>query len=159
MGRLTFETDGYYAVAPAACWEDQNGEYQGPAIDRLAAYEDACLEPEEIKAVDKILGDLSFERLEEIMKAEQSGRLVVLPCKAGDVVYYGKTMRPCNVEGFLCNKNGHWKLHVRPAVPKWIGNRCEHWYPSIRSIGKTVFLTREEAEAALEAQEGGENGT
>ncbi len=46
--RLTHISDDYYAVNSEVCWEDQNEEYCGPAIDRLAAYEDTGLEPEEI---------------------------------------------------------------------------------------------------------------
>lgn len=39
-------SDDYYAVNSEVCWEDQNEEYCGPAIDRLAAYEDTGLTPE-----------------------------------------------------------------------------------------------------------------
>lgn len=47
MSRLTFESDGYFAVSRDNCFDDQNEDYCGPAIDRLAAYEDTG-EPDEL---------------------------------------------------------------------------------------------------------------
>lgn len=48
MKRYTFESDGYYAVKNDVCFDDQNEDYQGPAIDRLANYEDTGLEPQDV---------------------------------------------------------------------------------------------------------------
>ena len=48
MERLTFMSDGYYAVDSGNCFDDQDGNYCGPAISKLAAYEDTGLTPEEI---------------------------------------------------------------------------------------------------------------
>ena len=39
MDRYTFISDGYYAVSSEKCFEDQNEDYCGDAIDRLAYYE------------------------------------------------------------------------------------------------------------------------
>lgn len=58
-------------------------------LTRLAAYEDAGLEPEEIKSlVDNwnLYGgeygiETAFEKLAEYQNADNDGRLVVLPCK------------------------------------------------------------------------------
>lgn len=73
------------------------------AADRLAAYEDTGLEPEEIQVLcfmdrrAKMANLLrleeyqelgSIEHLRELVQAEQDGRLVVLPCKVGDTVYF-----------------------------------------------------------------------
>ena len=44
-------------------------EYSGDWVDRLAAYEETGLEPE------------------ELAQAEKEGRLVVLPCDVGDKLY------------------------------------------------------------------------
>jgi hypothetical protein len=49
MDRFTFISDGYYAITNENCFDDQNEDYQGPAIERLAAYEDTGLEPSEIE--------------------------------------------------------------------------------------------------------------
>ena len=73
----------------------------GPMVDRLAAYEDTGLEPEEIeRIVDaygrghtlrtesaerlEIVREIKTDRLRELAKAEKDGRLEVLPCKVGD---------------------------------------------------------------------------
>lgn len=48
MERLTFESDGYLAVRGKDCLEDQNGDYFGPAVARLAAYEETGLTPDDV---------------------------------------------------------------------------------------------------------------
>lgn len=48
MERITFESDGYFAVRGKDCFDDQNENYCGPAIDRLAAYEDTGLTPDDV---------------------------------------------------------------------------------------------------------------
>lgn len=53
--------------------------------ERLAAYEDTGLEPEEIKNaldVNDIIPEINVtvDRIRELIQAEQDGRLVVLPC-------------------------------------------------------------------------------
>ena len=76
-------------------------KFMGNAIDRLAAYEETGLEPEEIEQlkgeafglkVDKqeleqyrALG--SIDRLRELKQANDEGRCVVLPCKIFDKVW------------------------------------------------------------------------
>lgn len=48
MERFTFFTDDYPAVTCDSCYEDQNENYTGPAIDRLAEYEATGLMPAEV---------------------------------------------------------------------------------------------------------------
>lgn len=62
-------------------------KYTGEAIERLAAYEDTGLEPEDIKTVQENLKPIPFARYREIMEAERDSRAVVLPCKVGDTIY------------------------------------------------------------------------
>ena len=109
---------------------------------RLKAYEDTRLEPEEVLPKDKAdeialklmrLADLeslcSYTRLRELAEADKDGRVVVLPCKVGDTVYIlRRTFDGADVVG-----------------------KTELWWTDIPQLGKTVFLTREEAEKALEA--------
>lgn len=96
------------------------------------AYEDCY----ECPGFQDILAKLAhYEDLEE------SGRLVVLPCKVGETVYQ-----------ILQKGSGHWEedkyiLDDR-GTPK-IYERGFHLI-LLNDIGKTIFLTREEAEAALE---------
>ncbi len=70
----------------------------GAMVDRLAAYEDTGLEPEEINALKlasmgKAISEITefdgvpINHLRELVEAEKDGRLVVLPCKVGDTVY------------------------------------------------------------------------
>ena len=40
MERYTFMSDGYYAIDGEECFDDQDENYCGPAIDKLAYYED-----------------------------------------------------------------------------------------------------------------------
>lgn len=114
---------------------------------RLAAYEDTGPEPEEVLPKDKAdeialklmrLADLenfcSYTRLRELAEADRAGRLVVLPCKAGDTVY--RIFNPPSREPVI---SAHTLMSVDYIV-RWIDK-----------FGKTVFLTREEAEKALEA--------
>ena len=93
-------------------------------------------------------GDIDIDRHAEICKAEADGRLVVLPCKVGDVVwkikavfsYFSKPMED-RVERIIISSNEI--LVCCTGGAKF----------SIDSIGKTVFLTYEEAEKALEVRE------
>lgn len=108
-------------------------EVLGAEIDRLAAYED--------------IG--TIDHLRELAQAEQDGRLVVLPCKVGDTVYMPdpeKIIIPVRVQGIAITASGQTILHFGgyPVEYAW-GNE----------IGKTIHLTREEAESALKAQKGG----
>ena len=66
-------------------------------VERLAAYEDTGLTPEEIKApftedtmINLAAQALGVEpsRLRELAEADKDGRLVMLPCKVGDTVYF-----------------------------------------------------------------------
>ena len=138
-----------------------NNEYKisGDAVDRLAAYEDTGLEPQDIiSAVDmakiacalhelnayKDLGPI--DHIRDLIKAEQDGRLVLLPCKVGDDVWFvrkfGKERCITQREVDCVNIDSRGNVFVS-------ARRISGGY-----IGKTVFLTREEAEAALKGGEG-----
>lgn len=49
--RYTFFTDDYPVVTCDHCYEDQNENYCGPAIERLAEYEATGLMPAEVAAL------------------------------------------------------------------------------------------------------------
>ena len=78
--------------------------------------------------------------------------VVVLPCKVGDKVYViNRTMNVVfeNTVIFLCcGHSSDWKNYIKT---RWVGERgnesIRKW--TFRQIGRYVFLTREEAEAAL----------
>lgn len=84
------------------------------------------------------------KHLLELSQAEKDGRLVVLPCKVGDTVYitYGEGYKPCVVD----------RIHIIANNQVQVRLRCfctETLWLSASDFGKTVFLTHEEAEAAL----------
>lgn len=96
----------------------------------------------------EITKNIPVDRLRELVEADRGGRCVVLPCKVGDVVYVPdrnnmKVLKK-EVRQVSFNHHGKWVVFVGCIVV------------DIGEIGKTVFLTREEAEAALERMEGEE---
>lgn len=89
-------------------------------------WERAC-EPdcEEIDAV--------YRKLKEYEDLEEQGRLIKLPCKVGDDVYY--------------------ILGIPNEMPCTI-NKCTFKLSDINKIGKTLFLTKLEAEEKLKELRG-----
>lgn len=115
-----------------------------PIAERLAEYEDTGLEPEEIKRIqDNIRWANAFaptitrERYEEICVAERNGRLVVLPCKVGSLVYWftGAVIIPCTVYGYVIDNEGNLRMEL-PEID------CTPIYP----YPGRISLTRKEAE-------------
>lgn len=128
------------------------------AAYRLAAYEDTVMTPEEVSALIKDWSDLcttigecgGIDRLRELAEADKDGRLVVLPCKVGDTVYF---------RTYDCN--GTVDLGIQPhKVTAIVGyaivrGRYTDVGLSLGQYGVSWFLTREEAEKALEAMKDG----
>ena len=95
-------------------------------------------------------------RLRELAEADKDGRIVVLPCKVGDTLWVtGRDNVPremaleapdirtvCTDEDNLCMSTCNRKPD---------GFCAYRLRNDGADVGKTVFLTREEAEAALEA--------
>lgn len=134
---------------------------------RLAAYEDTGLEPEEVLPEDKAdeialklmrLADLEslcgYTRLRELAEADKDGRVVVLPCKVGDRLYEvtgRKTISVYKVKAIRVELFGlfiEWDI-VEGFVWQSLSGI------NAGEIGKIVFLTREEAEKALEEMKDG----
>ena len=123
---------------------------------RLKAYEDTGLTPEEIKApftedamINLAAQALGVEpsRLRELAEADKDGRMVVLPCKVGDGLWTFCSHPVEQVYSFtvtdISTLNGRTLLNT---------SRCG--VMDARDVGKTVFLTREEAKKALQEMEG-----
>lgn len=145
-------------VLMASNYEEKYTEQEWICVlqDRLAAYEDTGLEPEEVLPKDKAdvialklmrLADLeslcSYDRLRELAEADKDERMVVPPCKVGDKLYRvfaGEIFehRVGSMKYFAIQ--GRWDIETYPFCP------CVE-----SSIGKTVFLTHKGAEEALEA--------
>lgn len=158
MKRLTFE--GNFCDI-AQCRElpcPYNGSCsQREVWERLKAYEDTGCEPGEVLPKDKAdeialklmrLADLEsfapYARLRELAEADKGGRVVVLPCKVGDGLWTFCSHPVEQVYSFtvtdISTLNGRTMLNT---------SRCG--VIDARDVGETVFLTREEAEKALEA--------
>jgi len=91
---------------------------------------------------------ISQEELDELIKAKADGRLVVLPVKVGDAVYQpfaGKVYEK-TVDRIIINRFTTPQIWIETKLP-FAAPRLERWD---LAIGKTVFLTKEEAERALE---------
>lgn len=135
-----------------------NCKWEEAAWSRLAAYEDKELEPEEITAMQHTL-DEYHKVADPLLRAQADGRLVALPCKVGDTLWVtsnpwtGKLLKkPLDacVNGMKMYSHGLY-VNLLFDTRKINGTRDYE----INHIGKTVFLTREEAEAALEAMKDG----
>ena len=109
---------------------------------RLKAYEDTGLEPEAVETVKlalaakhmvdlETLNNTPISRLVELAEADKDGRVVVLPCK----VYETDGVRV-------------YEHAVRGIIYRTAGG------PDFdeSTIGKSIFLTREEAERAMEGR-------
>ena len=136
------EPTGLLALLYTAAWS--YAELRG----RLMQYEDTGLEPAmcanyktfEDEAISK---GVTFKRIVALMEADRAGRLVVQPCKVGDTLF--RVFAGGILEHKVRNMRylaiqGRWDIDTTPFCP---------YVES--SIGKTIFLTREEAERALEA--------
>lgn len=130
-------------TTPGYCYYDDEFMDSGVAkyFNRLAAYEDTGLEPGDLKST----ADIDYVRIIELLKADKAGKLVVLPCKVGDHVW--EDGREAIVVWFFGYKTERY-LHAQ------FFDNAEYTDIPFYEIGKTVFMTREEAEAAM-AQKGG----
>lgn len=144
MKRLTYFDGGKWRLKIG------DKEYSGAWVDRLAAYEDTGLEPEEIgalksreKGLVELLNGVScgcavtYTRLRELAQADREGRCVVLPAKPDQTIYQWRIGDDCpsvsRLDGVQINADGEI------TYPIWNG------YLIAEDFGRTVFLTREEA--------------
>ena len=114
--------------------------FDNTICERLAKYEDSGLTPEEVLSMSgewcammAVLNSIGggYARLRELAEADKDGRVVVLPCKVGDTVYMIS-----------------WRLNGRHEIEERVFSLT---YFDPAKYEKDYFLTREEAEKALEA--------
>ena len=180
MERLTYrDKDGFPMMK-------KRGGFKQEGVERLAAYEDTGLTPEEIndlasvreispeaeyainkhadniiERLDKLLHQTDDDaRLRELAEADRAGRLVVLPCKVGDTLWVtGRDNVPREMEledpdiRAVCTDEDNLCMSTCNRNPD--GFCAYRLRNDGADIGKTVFLTREEAEKALEAMKDG----
>lgn len=124
--------DGYYLGAGCRCAKDNQSIMAETEYQELQAY--------------RATG-LTVERAAELGKADQEGRVVVLPCKVGDKIYLrGKADKRTRSGARIVEQ----AISYIAIYDDWIDidGICE-----AEELGEYAFLTREEAEKALEAAE------
>lgn len=147
MERLTekhYGANDYYMTCSAECERDQCVECAEleKIVNLLGAYEDTGLTPAEMRSmkmdmaiVRALFQGAEVERLKALAIADEEGRVVVLPCKVGDTVYMIS-----------------WRLNGRHEIEERVFSLT---YFDPAKYGKDYFLSREEAEKALEAWKDG----
>lgn len=147
----------------------------------LREYLDTELTPKEVKRMSNILLDVGIEyncsreyvknwlldaRLRQLAKADRAGRLVVLPCKDWLEVVFGDQVlfwgidkdyveQPIREISLDDAERVGWYDGYKTVFLKGTDENGEEWEFYPEEIGKTVFLTREEAEKALETTKDG----
>ena len=152
MERLTKRVDGIAVLESWAIDKDPVSIIQR-LCNRLAAYEDTGLEPEQVMELKSFTQggihkvDDGWKHVQDLLQAEKEGRMVLLPSKT----VWELTMdagpdcdMKCPVDIFdealgcdFCSRAKQF-AYERPCTQE-----------RLKGLGKTVFLTREEAEAAM----------
>ena len=155
MERLTYRDKDGMAMMK------ERGGWKSGGIDRLAAYEDTGLEPEDLKkafnetAILKLAAQVlrtTPDHLRDLLQAEQDGRLVVLDEPMRPLVWGDKEHDTILCPRCLCDLMGGFEY--APSC-ETVMFQCPHCGQPINS-GKAIDMEQSEAEAAL-AQEGGTN--
>ena len=147
---------------PASCYfGDDSGPdriaqsaFRQRCVERLADYEDTGRTPEEVTALGNLF-DYALEesktlteqlallnRIRELAEADKNGCVIIVSCKVGDTVYFA-------LLGKIIEKQVFSIVAFSNSTRIYCGGTSEYFRPE--DIGKTFFLTREQAEKALEA--------
>ena len=153
MGRLTSWNKDCVQINGHALNDATRGELVQMA-ERLAAYEDTGLEPEAVETVKlalaakhlvdlETLNNTPISRLVELAEADKDGRVLILPCKVGDTVWF-KTYKNSARECIGIQPHEVTRISVDIIVP---GEFVDIGIP-VEQIGDRVFLSKAEAAAA-----------
>lgn len=121
-------------------------------ITRSRDWEEYKFWQSRLELIEDILGDeYNLEHLKELVEADREGKCVVLPCRVGDKVY-------C-IQSYFNDAKMRSEKKVKCRVVDFMQSlpdllECEGMIYKFSDIGKIVFLTREEAETALEKMRG-----
>ena len=97
--------------------------------------------------IEDILGDeYDLDKLMELVQAKRKGRCIVLPCKKGDTVWRIVHDAAPHITKDRCTDI---KYENRDIWVHLIGDRVMGGW----NFGKLLFLTREDAEAALRREQ------
>ena len=173
MERLTKrDTDGQVMMDCEKCKADWTGKHGQPMVDctalycrnrlkdRLAVYEDTGLTPKEIKSMqEEHFSGLEMAKLYSVLmelkkyqEADKDGRIVVLPCSVGDRLYEVTGRKTVSVYRVKAIRVELFGLFIEWDIVEGFVWQSLSGINAVE-IGKTVFLTREEAEKALEELE------
>lgn len=129
---------------------------------RLKAHEDTGWTPEMLHKLGENAGylwdfaqaaeNMTVGRLKEIAEADKDGRCVVLPCKVGDTVW--RIVRDGEPHITRDEVRDMYFADDMTLCIELVGGRVTF----TEKFGKTVFLSREEAEKALREMEGKKDG-
>ena len=167
MERLTFEGNfcDLAQCRELPCKYDGNCT-QKQVWERLKQFEDAIQTPEKAtwakKTIEMAFSDdtSAVERLRELYKADKDGRLVVLPVRP-------VLTQSCASMLYIVDDDEIYEDSLYEAVVGMSSSgRTNVIYTTLsdqmifgqEAIGKTVFLTHEEAEKALQEMEGKKDG-
>lgn len=119
------------------------GEYAPAFKGVTATLKDFYRCVDRLADIENMLGyTYDLDRLRELVESDKEGRCVVLPCKRGDTLWTFCNYPIQKVYSFkvtdLSTLNGRTMLNTNVLS-----------VVDARDVGKTVFLTREAAEAAL----------
>ena len=103
-----------------------------------------------------------IQELAEYRKLKKQGRLQILPCAVGDKVYVimivGLEFGTLKYQVYEAEVYRHHIDSFHLCVEIMIAENGKRIELVAETFGETVFLTREEAEAALEKMKGEDNG-
>ena len=128
-------------LGPAFFPDKEDYQDYSDALERLAQYEDAE-EQRRMVVLPEPTPDIDYMRILNLVMADAEDRVIVLPCKVGDIVYY---------------RRGSYTIgdDVKRIVLDGMDNQViiDHNHSFMFShFGRTVWSSREEAEAALKGK-------
>ncbi len=162
------DTNLVNALRKHAEWAEENqwetpitlGDDLTEAADRIEAQakeEEIDMDHEAAEQLRQLCQNCDLDRLEKLAEADRAGRLVVLPCKVGDTLWvtgHDNVPREMELEApdirAVCTDEDNLCMSTCNRKPD--GFCAYRLRNDGADIGKTVFLTREEAEKTLEAK-------
>lgn len=122
--------------------------------DLLPSYESIYYR---LSAIEDILGDeYDLDRLRELKQADDEGRCVVLPLKPGDTIY---TTRWFDKVWETCTDSKGKPFKRERFQHKVVKEKFSPFHLDYTEFGKSVFKTREEADAALRREQDKKGGS
>lgn len=111
--------------------------------------------------VDRCQRYVAFRKLADYEDAEEQGLLLRLPCKVGDTVYcifirYTKcTINNREFDEYDCQgcQQDECDSKIEQYIQDMRAYSLDWIVTNLKNFGKTIFLTREEAEAKLKEME------